>query len=35
MERRVYKAPTVRVLGTVAEMTGENGGTGHIGSKDD
>jgi hypothetical protein len=36
MERKVYKAPSVRVLGAVAELTkGENVGTGYVGTKDD
>jgi hypothetical protein len=34
MERKAYRAPTVRVLGTVAEMTGENGGTAHVNGSD-
>jgi hypothetical protein len=28
MDRKEYKAPSVRVLGTVAELTGESNGTG-------
>jgi hypothetical protein len=29
MDRKEYKAPTVRLLGTVADLTGEGNGTGH------
>jgi hypothetical protein len=34
MERKAYKAPTVRVLGAVAELTGESVGSGFQGTED-
>jgi hypothetical protein len=35
MERKEYKAPSVRVLGTVADLTGEFNGTGQRFTEDD
>ena len=35
MERREYKAPTVRVLGPVAELTGEGTGSGRGSGSED